>query len=61
MANTVILTVTISLGNDAMQTPQDAINLIKEEIAKMPNQTNFEKWLYDENGNKVGAYVVTSI
>lgn len=61
------LTITITLGNDAMRTPRQALDAVRRAFhadmsADEPldqQVTPIEGKLRDDNGNTVGSYAVT--
>lgn len=55
MGKSVIIRTVIELGNDAMQTKEEALNLTAKTI-NLIQENGFVNYvtLYDANGNKVG-------
>jgi len=51
-------TLTINMGNDAMQTPEDVAEALRDAARDI--ETGGKEFIYDINGNKVGLWVFTS-
>jgi molybdopterin synthase catalytic subunit len=52
-------TLTIKLGNDAMQTPQDVAEALESAAERLMGALEFfHGKLHDENGNTVGTFDV---
>jgi hypothetical protein len=56
---TMIFVLTIELGNEEMQTPDNVADALKSVIMRLSEQEKFEGGkIHDINGNTVGAYRV---
>ena len=49
------ITLTIRLGNDAMNTPEDVAQLL-HDAADHISEGYYPKYLFDINGNRVGEF-----
>ena len=49
------ITITIRLGNDAMNTPEDVAQLL-HDAADHISEGYYPRYLFDLNGNRVGEF-----
>jgi hypothetical protein len=50
---------TITLGNDAMQEPEDVAGALRNVVDKLESGETGEASILDLNGNKVGSWEIT--